>query len=78
MNARWKEIAADILKQKLKDIYSQFSSTWWKDKTIEFDFKQKMMMEPDRIWFVECKSSNQNPSLLAFIVLSRFYYVFVV
>ena len=68
MNTGWKEIEGDILKPKLKDIYSQETSTWWKrhNNRIWFQIKNDDMMELDRIWYVECKSRNWNPALCEF------------
>ena len=65
MNTRCKEIAGDMLEPKLKDIYSQFFSTLWKghNNRILFLKKDDIMMESDRIWFVEYKSRNWNPAV---------------
>ena len=43
---------------KLMDIYSQKASTWWKERhsRIWFQTKDNVMMELDRIWYVEFKS----------------------
>ena len=66
MNTRWKEIAGDILEPKLKDIYSQQTSTLWKGHNNRIILKKKnndVMMEPDRIWFLKYKSRNWNPAM---------------
>ena len=51
---------------KLNDIYSQFSSTWWKRHDIWFQTKYYVMMEPGRICFVEYKLRNWNSTLFAY------------
>ena len=60
----WKEIAGNWW-PKLQDIYSQFSSIWWKgdNNRIWFQTKDDIMMELDRIWFVELKSRNWHPAM---------------
>ena len=61
MNARWREIAGDMLEPKLKDIYFQETSTWCKghNNKIWFQTKDNDMTELDRIWYVEKKSRNK-------------------
>ena len=47
MNTGWKEIAGDTSEPKVKDIYSQETSTWWKghNNRIWFQTKDDVMME---------------------------------
>ena len=60
MNTRWKEVAGDMLKPKLTDIYSQETSTWLKGQTIESDSKQKIMS----CWsWTESSSSSTSPEI---------------
>ena len=55
----WKEIAGDMLEPRLKDTYSQETSTWkGHNNRIWFQTKDDVMMELDRIWYVEYKSRN--------------------
>ena len=63
MNTGWKEIAGDMFEPKLMDIYSQETSAWWKghNNRIWFQTKDDVMMELDRICYVEYKSKNWNP-----------------
>ena len=65
MNIGWKEIAGDMLKSKLKDIYSQKPVPDEKDKTMESYSKQKMMSwwTGQNLVYAEYKSRNWNPAL---------------
>ena len=62
-----------MLEPKLKDIYSQETSTWWKghNNRIWLQTKDDVMMELDRILFLEYKSIKWNvPVLVAKVQLS--------
>ena len=76
MNTGWKEIAGDMLQPKLKDIYSQETSTWWKghNNRIWFQIKDDVTMELDRIWYVEYKSRNniETPHCVLQVLLQTF------
>ena len=52
------------LLQNHKDTFTQETSTWWKGHSnrIWLQTKDDVMMEPDRIWFVEYKWRNWNPA----------------
>ena len=69
MNTGWKETVGDMFEPmfepKLKDIYSQETSTLWKghNNRIRFQTKDNAMMELDRIWCVEYKSRNWIPAV---------------
>ena len=62
MNTPWKETAGDMLESKLKEI-SQFSITIWKEHNnrILFQTKNYVMMEPNRIWFLNANKKIETP-----------------
>ena len=56
MNKGWKQIAGDMLEPKLKHIFAQETSMWWKwynDRIWYHKKRYDVMKELDRIWYVK-------------------------